>query len=73
MALNENTPLERIQLDVSPAAKLNLKLFATLSGSGVSMSTALDKILTEHITEIARIEFGDVRLAGEVFSKAGTA
>jgi hypothetical protein len=65
MALNENTPLERLQLDVSPSAKRNLKLYAALAKT--SASAALDKILTEQINDISRRGLGEYH--ADVFNK----
>lgn len=67
MSLNENTQLVRLQLWVSPSAKLNLKLYAALSKA--TASDALDKILTEQITDIAQRGLGDEH--ADVFNKAG--
>lgn len=57
-----NTPDKiRLSLDVSERARRNLKLFA--AAAGLSMSDALDEILTRHMPGIAGQQLGAAHVA----------
>jgi antitoxin component of RelBE/YafQ-DinJ toxin-antitoxin module len=60
--MNNQPKLIRVQLDISDDAKRNLRIIS--AAAGLSMSEALDLLLTEHISEIAKERFGVAITAG---------